>query len=363
MMSRVCQPDQLFIMEELAEENITVHADVQTECKRMDRVSLNSNPDRWNNMTIEGLRVSSLNVRSLRKHSEDLWLDPILQKSDIVCVQETWLEDHECEDERYIPEGFVGLFCCEGRGKGVAIFVRRNIFGSNCSASSHATPNFQMMKLEMPTLDIINIYRSTYERLDEVRRTLENVIEKKPTIIVGDFNFCYLKKKNYLSQWLEDVGFDQVVVRATHIGGGLLDQAYLNLPEETPVIVGKYSNYFTDHDTIALLLPEVPNQSGILTPSTQLSPPDPVQVRSLPSDSCELSAQEGVVISQESTSYQAMMESEVQCRLCSTEHMNVRTDNPEFWTCDLCSVPRCRSCNSEIWDLDNPVCDSCGNSH
>ena len=79
MMSRVCQPNQLFIMEELAEENITVHADVQTECKRMDRVSLNSNPDRWNNMTIEGLRVSSLNVRSLRKHSEDVWLDPVLQ--------------------------------------------------------------------------------------------------------------------------------------------------------------------------------------------------------------------------------------------------------------------------------------------
>ena len=162
MMSRVCQPDQLFIMEELAEENITVHADVQTECKRMDRVSLNSNPDRWNNMTIEGLRVSSLNVRSLRKHNEDVWLDPVLQKSDIVCVQETWLEDHECEDERYIPEGFVGLFCCEGRGNGIAIFVRSNIFGSNCSATSHATPNLQMMKLGMPTVDIINIYRSAY---------------------------------------------------------------------------------------------------------------------------------------------------------------------------------------------------------
>ena len=99
---------------------------------------------------------------------------------------------------------------------------------------------------------------------------------------MGDFNFCYLKKKNYLSQWLEDVEFDQVVVRATHIGGGLLDQAYLSLPEETPVIVGQYSNYFTDHDTIALLLPEVPNQSGLLTPSAQPSPPDPVQVRSLP---------------------------------------------------------------------------------
>ena len=47
-------------MEELAEENITVHADVATECRRMDQVSMNTNPDRWNNLDIEGLRVSSL---------------------------------------------------------------------------------------------------------------------------------------------------------------------------------------------------------------------------------------------------------------------------------------------------------------
>ena len=258
MMSRVCQPDQLFIMEELAEENITVDADVKTECKRMDQVSLNSNPDRWNNLNIEGLRVSSLNVRSLRKHNEDLWLDPVLQKSDVVCIQEIWLEDHESEDDRYLPEGFKGLFCCQGRGKGIAIFVRSNIFSSNCSGTSHATPTLQMMKLMMPTIDIINVYRSQNEPVEEVKRLLENVVEpRKPTIVLGDFNFCYLKKKNCLSQWLEEVGFDQVVSSTTHIEGGLLDQAYLLLPHETAVLVGQYDNYFTDHDTIALLLPEV----------------------------------------------------------------------------------------------------------
>ena len=256
MMSRVCQPDQLFIMEELAEENITVDADVKTECKRMDQVSLNSNPDRWNNLTIDGLRVSSLNVRSLRKHREDVWLDPVLQKSDIICIQETWLEEHESENEEYLPEGFKALFCCQGRGKGIAIFVRSDIFGSNCSGSSLATPNLQMMKLIMPTVDIINVYRSRDEPVEEVRRQLENVIEpRKPTLVLGDFNFCCLKKKNCLIQWLEEVGFDQVVFSATHIDGGLLDQAYLLLPEETAVLVGQYDNYFTDHDTIALLLP------------------------------------------------------------------------------------------------------------
>ena len=258
MLSRVCQPDQLFIMEELAEENITVHADVATECRRMDQVSMNTNPDRWNNLDIEGLRVSSLNVRSLRKHCEDLWLDPVLQKSDIVLVQETWLEDHESEDDRYLPEGFKGLFCCQGRGKGIAIFVRSDIFGSNCSGSSHATSTLQMMKLIMPTLDIINVYRSKEQPLSEVKRLLESVVEpRKPTLVLGDFNFCYLKEKNCVSQWLEGVGFHQVVSSATHIEGGLLDHAYLLLPDETAVLIGQYDNYFTDHDTIVLLLPPV----------------------------------------------------------------------------------------------------------
>ena len=258
MLSRVCQPDQLFIMEELAEENITVHADVMTECRRMNQVSLNANPDRWNNLDIQGLRVSSLNVRSLRKHCEDLWLDPVVQKSDIVCVQETWLEDHESEDDRYLPEGFRGLFCCQGRGKGIVIFVRDDIFGSNWSATCHAAPTLQMMKLVMPTMDIINVYRSKQEPLDAVKILLESVVEpSRLTLVLGDFNFCFLKEKNCLSQWLEEVGFDQVVSSATHIEGGLLDHAYLLLPDETAVLVGQYDNYFTDHDTIALLLPEV----------------------------------------------------------------------------------------------------------
>ena len=254
MLSRICQPDQLFIMEELAEENITVSADVAAECRRMDQVSFNANPDRWNNLDIEGLRVSSLNVRSLRKHLTDLWLDPVLQKSDIVCVQETWLEEHESEDDRYIPEGFKGLFCCQGRGKGIAIFVRSDIFGSNSSGTSLAKPNLQMMKLITPTLDIINVYRSKPEPLSEVRRYLESVVEpRKPTVVLGDFNFCYMKEKNCLTEWLE--GF-QVVFSATHIDGGLLDHVYLLLPDETAdVLIGQYDNYFTDHDTIALLLP------------------------------------------------------------------------------------------------------------
>ena len=146
MLSRVCEPSQLFIMEELAEENITVHRDVIKECKRMDKVSLNVNPDRWNNLSVEGLRVSLLNARSLRKHYVDIQQDPVLQKSDVICIQETWLEDQESEDDRYLPEGFKGFFCCQGRGKGLAIFVRDEVYSEHFNASHRAPLEPQLLR-------------------------------------------------------------------------------------------------------------------------------------------------------------------------------------------------------------------------
>ena len=259
MLSRVCEPSQLVIMEELAEENITVHRDVIKECKRMDRISLNANPDRWNNLNIEGLRVSSLNARSLRKHFVDIQQDPVLQKSDVICIQESWLEEHESEDDRYLPEGFKGFFCCQGRGKGLAIFVRDEVYNKDYNASSFASPTLQLLKLTLPTIDIINVYRSKCEPLDQLRRHIESVfVPVRPLLVVGDFNFCFKKERNCLSEWLDGLGFNQLVPRATHICGGLLDQAYLYTPEASrnmAVEVAQYDNYFSDHDTIALILP------------------------------------------------------------------------------------------------------------
>ena len=76
-------------------------------------------------------------------------------------------------------------------------------------------------------------------------------------MVLGDFNFCFKKERNCLSEWLDGLGFDQLVPRATHICGGLLDQAYLYTPKASDnmvVEVAQYDNYFSDHDTIALIL-------------------------------------------------------------------------------------------------------------
>ncbi len=116
MLSRVCSILQLFILGKLEEEKIVVCKTVLDEYKRMEEVCVNRNPTMWNNPMLQGTRVSSLNVRSLRKHIEDVRTDHVLLQSDLICLQETWMEEEE--DENYYQlDGYKVHFNSQGRGK------------------------------------------------------------------------------------------------------------------------------------------------------------------------------------------------------------------------------------------------------
>ena len=68
MLSRVCSIQQLHIIDKFNPEKIAVSESVRDEAARMAAVSLNSNPCEWMDTVKVGLRVCSLNCRSLRKH-------------------------------------------------------------------------------------------------------------------------------------------------------------------------------------------------------------------------------------------------------------------------------------------------------
>ena len=112
----------------------------------------------------------------------------------------------------------------------------------------------QITKLSTNTLDIINIYRSQEESFNSTKRHLQNLINiKKNTLIIGDFNFCYLEKTNNLRNYLDELGFMQLVSSATHINGGLLDQVYIQQVKDIKgAMVEQMSNYYSDHDTITV---------------------------------------------------------------------------------------------------------------
>ena len=220
MLSRCCSMQQLHILEQLDPVKISVDEKVREEAARMLAVSLNANPCEWMDPAKVGLRVCSLNCRSLRKHIGDVRTDPVLLQADIICLQETWLEDGEGEKGDYQLEGYRAFFNSVGPGKGVAVFIKEGL--RRVGAHKFTDANIQLAKIERRELEIINIYRSQHEPLPSAACHLRSLIDPgKDTLVIGDFNVC-ATKANPLRNFLEDEGFRQLVTLPTHIQGGIL---------------------------------------------------------------------------------------------------------------------------------------------
>ena len=221
MLSRVQSIEQLHIIEKLDPLKITVNDKVIKEARRMNRVSINQNPCDWmKNTETPKLKVCSFNTCSLRKHIEDIRTDPVLMQSDILFVEETWLEEEEEEEERYQLEGYQAHFTSPGRGKGIATYIKKGL-RSIMGIDKFGEPNFQLAKVDMKKMDVIGIYRSRDEPLSQLTQHLRQFIDpEKDTLVVGDVNIC-ATKTNDLGNYFQQEGFRQLVSLPTHIGGGI----------------------------------------------------------------------------------------------------------------------------------------------
>ena len=252
MLSRVCSLDQLIILGTLKSSKIRVDPKVLSEVKRMEEVSVNRNPTIWNT-SVPGTRVSYLNVRSLRKHMEDVRQDFVFKRSDLICIEETWVEPGEDENV-YQLEGYTTHLNSQGRGKGLAIYIKKNKFRHVMDLKS---PNMQITKVTSENMDVISVYRSQEEPFLSLKNQVEALIDpNKTSLVVGDFNFCYKTSQNEFSSFMSKSKFNQLVEAATHIEGGLLDHAYLKcVGNQREATVELCSNYYSDHDTVTVFIP------------------------------------------------------------------------------------------------------------
>ena len=69
------------------------------ELKRLDNISINKNLSPWEKHDNKAIKISSLNCRSLKKHYEDILTDKLLLKSDLITLQETWLDNDEMRED------------------------------------------------------------------------------------------------------------------------------------------------------------------------------------------------------------------------------------------------------------------------
>ena len=222
MLSRGCSLEQLNILDKMDSDKILVNEDVKAEAKRMGKVSINNKPCNWMNPKAAGLKVCSLNVKSLRRHIDDVKTCPALVQSDILCLQEIWLHPGEEEGEQYQLEGYRSHFTCVGPGKGVAVYVKEKT--ASYSYHDFKEPFIQLGKVALKDLDIITIYRSQEEPLSRVAHVLNEFIDfDKTTLVIGDFNVCPVRKPaNEVTACLSRQNFNQLVTLPTHIDGGAI---------------------------------------------------------------------------------------------------------------------------------------------
>ena len=118
ILSRIVCLEQLHL-QTFKPSKIYCNEEAKLEALSIKARALNKQFSRWHQKQKNCFKLSSLNVRSLQKHFQDLKDDNFLQQSDILCVNETWL----VEDPDRIFDGFSSHFLNKS-SKGVAMFTK-----------------------------------------------------------------------------------------------------------------------------------------------------------------------------------------------------------------------------------------------
>ena len=182
--------------------------------------------------------------------------DNTVLESDIICLQETW---YHMITVPYLP-GYTFYFDGEGKGKGVAVFIKNHIVERRQLLKVEQFGNeddLQGLKLYFKDIHILNVYRppnSTSIQLEQCMQIIQaNVDPNQQTMICGDLNFNFLvEPRHRLRVMLNKLGFQQIVKQPTTIYGSCLDQIYIRSN-----FMFKYQlhyPYYSDHECVCVML-------------------------------------------------------------------------------------------------------------
>ena len=259
MLSRVEDIQQLVIMQDFKERNVRIDPKALEEMHKMNARCINRNLEPWRDGK-EGTRIAALNIMNLRNNHGYLVQDPTLQFADIVCLSETWLNQGE---EDFGMEGYAAAYNSVGGGKGVAAFYKAEVFNfkNDCRLE-----RAQMSMFESPAVDVIVVYRSQGQNLEEIADKVD--VWRNPaklTVVCGDMNVCLKKEaRNKLTVELESMGFAQLNEEATHIGGGHIDHMYMSREATGRATLERYTPFYSDHDALCLTVAEGVGQPGLV---------------------------------------------------------------------------------------------------
>ena len=260
MLSRVCSLDQILILNEFDKCKMYPNKKALEELKRIEEISMNRNPTKWEQVIEGELRVGSLNCRSLRKHHGDIVTDKDLLLCDIICLEETWLETYDQAEDLEI-QGYNIHINSRGKGKGLAIYYKHDYFKHEFDIKEDY---MQLSKFSSRTIDIIVLYKSQQETQGNLNQAIEIMTQRsEAALVLGDFNFCYNNDSfNAVTKYMKERKFKQLIAEPTHIEGNLLDQAYLrDVKKELKVTAEVHGKYYTDHKSLNIIVKRYNNNN------------------------------------------------------------------------------------------------------
>ena len=219
ILSRVQALSQLYILDSLCPHKITACSKAVTELDRMMKNAINLIPFKKD-------LILSCNIRSFKKNFVDLLHDSCINFAQVICLQETWIEPNNSSLNVLEADGWNQYNVCLGRGKGVT-----TLFKESFNLKSEVRYEcFQMVKISSDKMDVINVYRSSDANNSQFLTELLKLIKaSKRTLIIGDFNLCYLNQKSHqVFVALESIEFHQLVEKPTHMEGRLIDLIFTN---------------------------------------------------------------------------------------------------------------------------------------
>ena len=195
MLGRVQQLEQLFLIGSLAEGKIYANKGAKDQLAVLKARSVNKNPSVWEKSYEKSIKISCLNICSLRDKIDDVRADHVLLKSDVIILLESWLNPEVCEDDVSLQiEGYELYLNSVGRGRGIAVYVRREETADTVNITQ---PDLQITRINTSAVTVISLYRSQADRTLAERLATELSDKEEPFLVIGDFNLCSRSLPNH----------------------------------------------------------------------------------------------------------------------------------------------------------------------
>ena len=255
-LSRVTSLKGLYLMGKFSTKAIRCDIEATEEYNYMrENLSLKTTPNEELHNENE-LKISLLNVRSLKKHAIDIKHEKSITESDLIFMTETQLANNSEEVENILAPLSLHTNNSDDHiySNTAAAYSKNQILLLSTYEIPGATLyNIKYYMLDFP-LNIILLYRQQNLQNDDFLykiRHLRGTVDKTH-IILGDFNKNYFtEESDFIREYLEEE-YEMIIQEPTHISGSLIDHVYIHndLKSLLEIKTFIHSIYFSDHDVI-----------------------------------------------------------------------------------------------------------------